>query len=157
MHCTWYTVHDILHIKGRKSSIVLSRVFSEQKLSQKIANKFCFFAKVIKCKKKNSAENICDVTVIFNCAKKLMKFSALRAQHWKFFYIIINNFSVVLFFEKFSSFFCEILWKKWKFSHFLEHRKCKEMQNFQTRIHILLNILSTRKNTIKICAKKLHC
>ena len=35
-----------------------------------------------------------------NSSKKLVEFSALRAKHHKFYYIIINNFSSVFFRER---------------------------------------------------------
>ena len=97
MHCTWYTSWCMLlkiPIKGRKSS--------------KNANKFRFFVKVIKCKK-NPAKNICDVTVIFNCAKSLWNSLLWKLSIGSFFYIIINNFSVIYFlknFRPFSAKFC---------------------------------------------------
>ena len=61
----------------------------------------CIFVRILQTisQKKNSAKTIDFVSATTNCSKKLINFSALRAQHQfdYIYYIIINNFPSVFF------------------------------------------------------------
>ena len=77
------------------------------------------------------------------CAKKLVKFSALRAQHYKLYYVIINNFVFcypknfrICFFAKFLHFLFrvnfELLFGKQNHAKiFRERTKCEKMGTFR--------------------------
>ena len=63
--------------------------------------KFLFIFRKLFCEKnfakKNSAKTISVVAALINCEKMVVEFSALIAQNYKFYYIIINNFSSAFF------------------------------------------------------------
>jgi len=80
----------------------------------------------------------------------------LRALHYKFYYIIINNFSDIFFFAKFLhilplkfllQFFCEIL------TFFRNFCKSDKIWNFHETIHPLLETVCRTLQTLHSCAK----